>query len=123
MAGSEPMEGNVSPPPGENEEKMQRLLIRAVKDEAWRQELLTNPKALIERELGITIPQDMTVVVHEDTGTTVHLVLPPRVLPEVPVSDVDRELLRREPLMLCNRTCLPGVSVRCSDTTYRGTGF
>jgi hypothetical protein len=73
----------------ETPRKMQQLLARAMKDEAWRQELLTNPKTLIERELGITLPQGVTIATHEDTSTTVHLVLPPRQLQAVEVSDPD----------------------------------
>ncbi len=75
--------------PTENQRKMQHLLVRAMKDEAWRQELLTNPKTPIERELGITLPQGVTIQVHEDTPTTIHLVLPPRQLRAVEVSDAD----------------------------------
>jgi len=75
----------------ETQRKMQQLLARAMKDEAWRQELLTNPKTLIERELGISLPQGVTIATHEDTSTTVHLVLPPRQLQAVEVSDADLE--------------------------------
>jgi hypothetical protein len=92
----------------EYESQTQKLIIRAMKDEAWRQELLTNPKTLIERELGITLPQGMTVEVHENTATAVHLVLPPRVLPPVPVSDADRDQF--SPMMRCYMTCIPGVA-------------
>ena len=56
--------------------RSQRLLARAMKDEAFRQELLANPKAVLEHELGITIPPGLTIQVHEETPTTVHLVLP-----------------------------------------------
>jgi hypothetical protein len=75
----------------EPQRKMLHLLARAMKDEAWRQALLTNPKPLIEHELGITFSSGMTVEVHEDTSTTIHLVLPPRQLPPVEVSDADLE--------------------------------
>jgi len=52
------------------------IVSKAMKDEVFRQELLSNPKAAIERELGISIPQGVTIAVHEDTPTTLHLVLP-----------------------------------------------
>jgi hypothetical protein len=55
----------------------QQIMARAMKDEAFRQQLLSNPKAVLERELGITLPQGVIVQVHEDTPTIVHLVLPP----------------------------------------------
>ncbi|SRR5205809_3535016 len=54
----------------------QQIMARAMKDEAFRQELLANPKAVLERELGITLPRGVSVQVHEDTATILHLVLP-----------------------------------------------
>ena len=55
----------------------EQIMARAMKDDAFRQQLLSNPMGVLERELGITLPQGMTIQVHEDTPTTVHLVLPP----------------------------------------------
>ena len=49
---------------------------KAVDDSEFRAFLIENPKGAIERELGITIPDGYTVEVHEETGTTAHLVLP-----------------------------------------------
>ena len=54
----------------------EQVIAKAMKDETFRQELLSNPKAAIERELGINVPQDVTIAVHEDTPSTLHLVLP-----------------------------------------------
>jgi hypothetical protein len=54
----------------------QQIMARAMKDEAFRQELLSDPKETLERELGITLPQGVTIQVHEDTPTTIHLLLP-----------------------------------------------
>jgi hypothetical protein len=54
----------------------EQVIAKAMKDEAFRQELLSNPKAVLERELGVTLPQGVTIQVHEDTPTTLHLVLP-----------------------------------------------
>jgi hypothetical protein len=67
--------------------KMQQLVVRAMKNEAWRQALLSNPNPLIEDVVGIKVPRGVTVVVHEDTATTINVVLPPRQLPAVEVSD------------------------------------
>ena len=69
--------------------KMQQLVVRAMKDEAWRQALLTNPNPVIEDVVGIKIPKNTTVVVHENTATTIHVVLPPRQLPAMEVSDAE----------------------------------
>ncbi len=53
-----------------------QLIDRAMKDEAFRQELLRDPKGVFERELGIRLPEHVTVQVLEESPTTVHLVLP-----------------------------------------------
>ena len=77
----------------ERQKAMHRLLFRAAKDEAWRQELITNPKPILEQELGITIPPGVTIQVHE-AGSTIHLMLPPLSphLREMEVSDADLEV-------------------------------
>jgi len=54
----------------------EQLIAKAMKDETFRQELLSNPKVAIERTLGISIPAGVTIAVHQDTPTTFHLVLP-----------------------------------------------
>ena len=54
----------------------QQIISKAMKDEAFRQRLLDNPRQTLERELGITLPTSVTVLVHEETAHTLHLVLP-----------------------------------------------
>ena len=54
----------------------QQIISKAMKDEAFRQKLFSNPRTTLERELGITLPQGVSVQVHEDTPTILHLVLP-----------------------------------------------
>jgi len=56
----------------------EQIIARAMKDEAFRQELLSNPKAALERDFGINVPQGATIKVYEETPTTLHLVLPMR---------------------------------------------
>ena len=53
-----------------------QIVAKAVKDEAFRQHLLNNPKLALERELGLAFPQGVTVQVHEEGPTILHLVLP-----------------------------------------------
>jgi len=57
------------------QELMPAIIAKASKDEAFREQLLNDPKAALERALGITFPQEVTIHVHEDTPTTLHLVL------------------------------------------------
>ncbi len=57
------------------------IIEKAMRDEAFRQELLRDPRTAIEAGLGITIPPQLTITVVEDTPDTVHLVLPPSGMP------------------------------------------
>ena len=52
------------------------IISIAMHDRAFREELLLKPKETLERELGISFPQEVEVEIHEDTPTTIHLVLP-----------------------------------------------
>ena len=54
-----------------------RLLGKARNDEAFRGRLLEDPKGAVRDELGVELPAEFTVSVHEETGETAHLVLPP----------------------------------------------
>jgi hypothetical protein len=61
----------------ENRQDLETQLIeRAWQDEAFRQELLCNPKAVLEAELGNKLPQDLQITVLEETPTLNYLVLP-----------------------------------------------
>src|SRR5258708_2539234 len=54
----------------------QKIIARATNDETFRQELLKNPKAVLEHELGVIIAPEVGIQIYEDTPTTIHLVLP-----------------------------------------------
>jgi hypothetical protein len=53
-----------------------RIIDQAWKDQAYKQELLSNPKAIIEREFGTQFPADVNVQVLEENPTTIYLVVP-----------------------------------------------
>ena len=74
------------------------LIARAWRDEAFKQELLRDPKAALARELariapGATLPEQVEIHVVEETPTTRYLVLPSKPVTEVGevLSDVDLE--------------------------------
>ncbi|MCY4636337.1 MAG: NHLP leader peptide family RiPP precursor [Acidobacteria bacterium] len=50
---------------------------KAVEDEEFRARLLADPRAVIEEELYLSIPDGIDIQVHEDTATTSHFVIPP----------------------------------------------
>jgi hypothetical protein len=52
------------------------LIAHAWSDETFKQQLLANPKAALEKELGARLPEALEVKVLVDTPYVVHLVLP-----------------------------------------------
>jgi hypothetical protein len=70
----------------------EQIVTRAMQDEAFRQELVSNPKAAVERGLGIRLPLGTTIRVYEDTPDTVHIVLPMKVQSGEPQELSDAEL-------------------------------
>ncbi len=58
-------------------EMQARIVGKAAEDSDFRARLLSDPKGAIEQELGVTIPASLSVEVHEESGATAHLVLPP----------------------------------------------
>lgn len=59
-------------------ELREHLIGKATADEEFRARLLSDPKAAVEEELGLTVPAGFNIVVHENIAAdTTHLVLPP----------------------------------------------
>ncbi|WP_445632369.1 Nitrile hydratase alpha/Thiocyanate hydrolase gamma domain-containing protein [Nostoc sp. DSM 114161] len=52
------------------------LIAKAWKDEAFKKELISNPKAVYGRELGQELPKNLTIRVVEETADTIYLALP-----------------------------------------------
>lgn len=59
------------------EELRAELIDKAIEDESFRMRLIEDPKAVIQDALGITVPESVTIAVHEESVTEAHLVLPP----------------------------------------------
>ena len=55
----------------------EQLIEKAAEDETFRARLLADPKETVQDELGIEAPEGFTLMVHEETANTSHLVLPP----------------------------------------------
>ena len=58
-------------------EMRKKVVGKAVTDADFRARLLSDPKGAIGQELGVTIPESMSIEVHEESETTAHLILPP----------------------------------------------
>ena len=59
------------------DEMLQQIVEKSGLDPEFRQALLSDPKTTISGELGITIPESMTIQIHESDMQTVHVALPP----------------------------------------------
>lgn len=56
--------------------EMNEIIERAWQDPEFKQRLLAEPKRTIEEALGITLPEEIEIFIHEQTPTTLHLILP-----------------------------------------------
>jgi hypothetical protein len=57
--------------------EIREALVRAaLKDEAFRESLLANPKFAVERALGKTLPDRLQVVLLRETDNLMYIVLP-----------------------------------------------
>lgn len=52
------------------------IIVKAWRDEKFRQNLLKDPKKAIEKEFNIQVPEDMTISVHEESENSLHLIVP-----------------------------------------------
>jgi hypothetical protein len=70
-----------------------RLIERSLEDESFRQALLADPRAALERELGTRLPESVEVRAVEETPEIIYLVLPSasRVGEGVELSDQELE--------------------------------
>jgi len=59
------------------DQMLQQVVEKSALDAEFRKQLLADPKTTISAELGITIPESMSIKVHESDMQTVHLALPP----------------------------------------------
>lgn len=69
----------------------QQVLARAIKDAAFRQALLSNPKAVLAREFNIHFPESVIIRMLEDTPTAQTIVLPPQEAGVFELSDAELE--------------------------------
>ena len=65
-----------------------QLIARAFKDEKFKQELLANPRVVVQEELDTKLPEDLEINVLEETETTVHMVLPGNPYEGLPESEL-----------------------------------
>lgn len=61
------------------EEVQERIIAKSWQDETFKQELLSNPKAVFSREVGQELPDTIELRVVEENPNTLYLVLPPKI--------------------------------------------
>jgi hypothetical protein len=73
----------------------QALIEKAMNDTAFRNELITNPKEILEKETGMKLPESFNVKVLEEDAQTFYLVLPSLVNPntEDELSEAELEMV------------------------------
>lgn len=69
----------------------QKLIERAWEDETFKQELISNPKAVINRESGQQLPEALEIEVLQESANKAYFVLP-----ENPAQGSDQELSEKE---------------------------
>lgn len=57
-------------------ELQQKILEKAMKDEAFKKELMANPKEALKKEFNIEVPQDIDIKVLEETEKQVYITIP-----------------------------------------------
>lgn len=70
-----------------------KLIQRAWEDENFKQELLSNPKAVFARESGEELPTNLEIEVIQETANKVYLVLPTNPAPSVAEGELAEEAL------------------------------
>jgi hypothetical protein len=85
------------------------VIVRAIEDDAFRQELVSQPNAVIERELGITLPEGAQIRVLEQEDNIRYLVLPMQ-----PDSLDGDELSEEELEAVAGGLCWP--KIKCGGT-------
>ncbi|MEH1770610.1 NHLP leader peptide family RiPP precursor [Nostoc sp.] len=68
-----------------------RIVAKAWKDEAYKQELLTNPKTVTRQKFGVKFADDLNVSVREENSNSLYFVLP--LCPQIEGQELSEEEL------------------------------
>ncbi|MBI3860994.1 MAG: NHLP leader peptide family natural product precursor [Planctomycetia bacterium] len=72
-------------------EEAVKLLNKAQQDAGFKARLMNDPATAARAELGIVLPASLKIVVHENSATAVHVVLPLTEAAESELSDLELE--------------------------------
>ena len=68
-----------------------RLVNKAIKDDQFRQNLINNTRDTVEKELGVSIPDSVSIKVIEENENEVCLVIPHAHISDEEISEVELE--------------------------------
>ncbi|VEP15570.1 Nitrile hydratase-like protein (modular protein) [Hyella patelloides LEGE 07179] len=80
------------------------LVAQVWKDETFKQQLLANPKVVIEREFGVQLPATLNVQVMQEDADTLYITLP------APPPNVNEDELSEEDLEAVAGGITPAVA-------------
>ena len=72
---------------GPREQLEGQIIRKALKDDGFRQKLIDDPKATIEKETGLTLPANVQVKTLQETDDLVYLVLPAAPSAQAPLGE------------------------------------
>jgi len=95
------------------------LVERALKDDCFRKALISDPKAALEKEWGVHLPEGLNVHVHQESRTDLHVVLP-----SVANAADELQFNEMEPVVLSSWGHFASCTLECTqcsnnDTTCR----
>ncbi len=93
----------------------QKLIEKALKDEAFRKQLLDNPKVVVEQEIGMKISESTKIIIVEEDPQTIYLVLP-----YVPARETQVELSETELQEVAGGGNLPITVIKDINTNCNG---
>ena len=64
------------------------VAMKAAEDDDFRERLIADPRAAVEAETGLRLPDGYRIHVHEESATDAHMVLPPN--PALSKEELDR---------------------------------
>lgn len=97
-----------------------KVIKLALADEAFKTNLLSDPKSAIAEATNMTLPMSLEIRVYEDTPTVKHLVLPVNPA-NSELSDADLELVAGGKLSTNSQICLGvggGALIGCKATAF-----
>jgi hypothetical protein len=86
------------------EEIVRRLVIKVWENPAFKKRLLADPVKTIEQFTGRSLPKGIKIQVHEQTKSTLHLVIPRK-----PIEQLTPELICAMLLTAGGSMTLPGI--------------